>query len=62
MRPIRIFKGESFRFAALFALVFLTLTGVLIGTVLWIVAGTERNTLIAANEADVSTVTNGLRG
>ena len=39
---------------------FLTLTGVLIGTVLWIVAGTERNTLIAANEADVSTVTNGL--
>ncbi|HEX3837399.1 MAG TPA: HAMP domain-containing sensor histidine kinase [Steroidobacteraceae bacterium] len=61
MRPIRIFKGESFRFAALFALVFLTLTGVLIGTVLWIVAGTERSTLIAANEADVSTVTNGLR-
>ncbi|HTB67693.1 MAG TPA: HAMP domain-containing sensor histidine kinase [Steroidobacteraceae bacterium] len=60
MRPTRIFKGESFRFAALFALVFLTLTGVLIGTVLWIVAGTERNTLIAANEADVSTVTNGL--
>jgi signal transduction histidine kinase len=61
LRPIRIFHGESFRFAALFALVFLTLTAVLIGTVLWIVAGTERNTLIAANEADVSTVTNGLR-
>jgi len=61
LRPIRIFKGESFRFAALFALVFLTLTGILIGTVLWIVAGTERNTLIAANEADASTVTNGLR-
>ena len=61
LRPIRIFKAESFRFAALFALVFLTLTGVLIGTVLWIVAGTERNTLIAANEADISTVTNGLR-
>jgi signal transduction histidine kinase len=61
LRPIRIFKGESFRFAALFALVFLTLTAVLIGTVLWIVAGTERNTLISANEADVATVTNGLR-
>jgi signal transduction histidine kinase len=61
LRPIRIFQGESFRFAALFALVFLTLTAVLIGTVLWIVAGTERNTLIAANAADVSTVTNGLR-
>ena len=62
MRPTRIFKAESFRFAALFALVFLTLTGVLIGTVLWIVAGSERQSLIAANDADVSTVTNGLRG
>jgi signal transduction histidine kinase len=61
LRPTRIFQGESFRFAALFALVFLTLTAVLIGTVLWIVAGTERATLIAANDADVSTVRNGLR-
>jgi len=57
---IRIFKAESFRLAALFALVFLTLTAVLIGTVLWIVAGTERETLIAANESDISTVMNGL--
>ena len=61
MRPTRIFRGESFRFAALFALVFLTLTGALIGTVLWIVAGSERQTLVAANDADISTVTNGLR-
>jgi signal transduction histidine kinase len=60
LRPIRIFKAESFRFAALFALVFLTLTGVLIGTVLWIVAGTERNTLLEANESDIATVSNGL--
>ena len=51
MRPIRIFKAESFRFAALFALVFLALTGALIGTVLWIVSGTERDTLIEANES-----------
>jgi signal transduction histidine kinase len=57
---IRIFKAESFRLAALFALVFLTLTAVLIGTVLWIVAGAERETLIAANESDVSMVMNGL--
>jgi signal transduction histidine kinase len=57
----RIFKAESFRLAALFALVFLALTGALIGTVLWIVAGTERSTLIAANEADIATVSNGLR-
>ncbi len=61
MRPIRIFKAESFRLAALFALLFLTLTGALIGTVLWIVEGAERNTLISANEADISTVTNGFR-
>jgi signal transduction histidine kinase len=59
LRPIRIFKAESFRLAALFALLFLTLTGALIGTVLWIVQGAERNTLITANEADLSTVTNG---
>jgi signal transduction histidine kinase len=58
---IRIFKAESFRLAALFALLFLTLTAALIGTVLWIVAGTERETLIAANESDISTVMNGLR-
>jgi signal transduction histidine kinase len=57
----RIFKAESFRFAALFALVFLTLAAVLIGSVLWIVDGTERNALISANESDISTVTNGLR-
>ena len=42
-------------------LVFLALTAVLIGTVLWIVAGTERDTLIEANESDIATVINGLR-
>jgi signal transduction histidine kinase len=62
LRPTRIFKAESFRLATLFALVFLTLTGALLGTVLWIVAGTERQTLLSANEADISTVKNGLRG
>jgi signal transduction histidine kinase len=57
--PIRILKAESFRLAALFALLFLTLTGVLIGTVLWIVEEAERNSLSAANEADIATVRNG---
>jgi signal transduction histidine kinase len=61
LRPIRIFKAESFRLAALFALLFLMLTGALIGTVLWIVDGAERNSLIANNEADISTVMNGFR-
>ena len=62
MPPIRIFKAESFRLAALFALVFLTLTAVLIVTVLWIVDGTEREALRAANDSDISTVMNGLHG
>ncbi len=61
MQPTRVLKAESFRFAALFALVFLTLTGALIVTVLWIVAGTERQSLIGANQTDIATVTNGLR-
>jgi signal transduction histidine kinase len=57
--PIRILKAESFRLAALFALLFLTLTGVLIGTVLWIVKDAERSTLLTANETDIATVRNG---
>ncbi len=61
LRPTRVFKGESFRFATLFAVVFLSLAAALIGTVLWIVSSAERRTLIAANEADIATVTNGLR-
>lgn len=50
-----------FRLAALFALLFLTLTGALIGTVLWIVDGTQRSNLVGANNADVETVRNGYR-
>jgi len=57
--PTRLLKAESFRFAVLFALVFLTLTGALLGTVIWIVTGEERNTLLAANEADVASVRSG---
>jgi len=50
-----------FRLAALFALLFLTLTGALILTVLWIVEGTQRSTLVGANQADIATVRNGYR-
>jgi signal transduction histidine kinase len=50
-----------FRLAALFALLFLTLTGALILTVLWIVEGTQRSTLVSANQADIATVRNGYR-
>src|SRR5580692_8058534 len=61
LSSIRIFKAEMFRLAALFALLFLTLTGALIGTVLWIVDGTQRSNLVGANNADVETVRNGYR-
>jgi signal transduction histidine kinase len=50
-----------FRLATLFALLFLTLTGALILAVLWIVEGTQRSTLISANQADIATVRNGYR-
>jgi len=61
LRPTRILKAETFRLAALFALLFLVLTGTLIATVLWIVDGTQRAALAAANDADVETVMNGFR-
>ena len=61
MSSIRLFKAEIFRLAALFALLFLTLTGTLIGTVLWIVEGTQRSTLVGANNADIATVRTGYR-
>ena len=59
LRPNRIIKSDVFRFAALFAFLFLAFTGMLIGTVLWIVEGTQRVALTSANDADIATVTNG---
>ena len=61
LRQTRVLKAESFRLAAIFALLFLALTGALMVAVLWIVDGAQRGTLIAANEADVATVENGFR-
>jgi len=61
LRQTRVLKAESFRLAALFALLFLVLTGALMVTILWIVDGAQRTALIAANEADVTTVQNGFR-
>ncbi|HWJ36868.1 MAG TPA: HAMP domain-containing sensor histidine kinase [Steroidobacteraceae bacterium] len=59
MRPIRIIKSDAFRLAALFAFLFLGFTGILVGTVLWIVEGTQKAALTGANDADIATVTNG---
>jgi signal transduction histidine kinase len=59
LRPIRVIKSDVFRLAALFAFLFLALTGILICTVLWIVEGTQRAALASANDADISTIING---
>jgi hypothetical protein len=59
VRRPRIFKSDGFRLAAVFALLFLTFTGILIGTVLCIVEGTQRAALTGANDADIATVLNG---
>jgi signal transduction histidine kinase len=61
LRPIRIFKTESFRSAALFATLFLILSWVLLGAVYWIVDDTETAALVGAIDADISTVRNGYR-
>jgi len=59
VRRPRIFRSDGFRLAAVFALLFLTFTGILIGTVLFIVEGTQRAVLTGANDADITTVLNG---
>jgi signal transduction histidine kinase len=61
LRPIRIFKTESFRSAALFATLFLVLSWVLLGAVYWIVDDTETAALVGAIDADINTVRNGYR-
>jgi signal transduction histidine kinase len=59
VRRPRIFRSDGFRLAAVFTLLFLTFTGILIGTVLFIVEGTQRAVLTGANDADITTVLNG---
>jgi signal transduction histidine kinase len=59
VRRPRIIRSDGFRLAAVFTLLFLTFTGILIGTVLFIVEGTQRAVLTGANDADITTVLNG---
>ncbi|GAC1667612.1 MAG: ATP-binding protein [Steroidobacteraceae bacterium] len=61
MRPIRVFKTESFRSAALFATLFLILSWALLGVVYWIVNDTQTSALVGAIDADISTIKNGYR-
>ncbi len=62
MHPIRVFRTESFRSAALFATLFLILSWVLLGVVYWIVHETQTSALVGAIDADISTIRNGYRG
>ena len=61
MRRPRIFRSDGFRLAAVFTLLFLAFTGILTGTVLFIVEGTLRAALTGANDADITTVLSGFR-
>src|SRR5260221_9753003 len=62
VRRPRIFRSDGFRLAAVFTLLFLTFAGILIGTVLFIVEGTQRSVLTGANDADITTVLTGFLG
>lgn len=61
MRKVRVLNSEGFRFAALFAAVFLALACALCAAVLWIVGDMQTSALIGANDADIETVRNGFR-
>jgi signal transduction histidine kinase len=57
----RVFRTESFRLAALFAILFLGLAGVLMAATYWIVEQTQTAALVDVIDADISTIRNGLR-
>lgn len=54
-------SSSALRLAAFFTILFLALTGALIVTVMWIVEGSQRGALQAANDADIAMIENGYR-
>jgi signal transduction histidine kinase len=62
LHPNRLIHAENFRLAAVFALLFLVFAAVLMTTVYWIVADTQRGALLDAVNADIGTIQNGYRG
>jgi signal transduction histidine kinase len=54
-------SSSAVRLAAFFTVLFLALTGALILTVMWIVEGSQRGALQAANDADIAMIANGYR-
>jgi signal transduction histidine kinase len=61
LRKARIFRTESFRLFALFAVLFLGLAAVLMVATYWIVEQTQTATLIDVIDADIATINNGFR-
>jgi signal transduction histidine kinase len=59
LRPTRVFKTESFRSAALFAMLLLVLSWILLGAVYWIVDDMQTAALVGAIDADINTIRNG---
>ena len=62
LHPNRLIHTESFKLAAVFALLFLVFAAVLMTSVYWIVANTQRRALLDAVNADIGTIQNGFRG
>jgi signal transduction histidine kinase len=61
LRNSKRVSSSAFRLAAFFTILFLAMTGALILTVMWIVEGSQRGALQAANDADIAMITNGYR-
>ena len=61
MPNIKRVSSSALRLAAFFTVLFLALTGALILTVMWIVEGSQRGALQAANDADIAMIENGYR-
>ena len=61
LRQIRVLHAEGFRFAVLFAAVFLGLAVVLCAAVSWIVEDAQTAALHGANDADIDTIETGFR-
>ena len=61
MARIRLIRTESFRLAAWFAVIFLCLTGALVGTVYWIVEDAQTKALLSAIDNDILAINNGYR-
>jgi signal transduction histidine kinase len=59
--PTRLFRTESFRVAALFAILLLGLSWTLLGVVYWIVNDAEVSTLVSAVNSDIDTIENGYK-